>query len=408
MKNGTEKNINRPAFNRDIAAAIGRHYEAVRTKRPVAYTLMSSNPLIEVAYAAGIQPAFPENYACVCAAKHASTDYCSRAEIRKYSRDLCSYCRNNIGYTLEGGDNPPAGGIGDPDIFLITSSACTHYFKWWDTLHEIHGKPLVFVNTPRVMEREVIPDYYMDYAGDEILAAVDEIERHLGITISRERLSRAVGYSDQLVEYWQKILALQKQVPAPLNLSDLGNALFVLIVLAGTREGVTLMAQIYEETARRAAEGTGVLPAEMERHRLMWLNIPFWYNLKLFGMFENEGCVFPLSDYCQYIWGTTRMDPDRPVESLARKALEGELNTSVDAHIDPMLEDIEAYHIDGVVAHFNKSCRVLSVGALDAVAAIREKLNLPVLVLDGDHADESEYEPARTMTRVEAFLEMLG
>lgn len=117
MKNGTEKNINRPAFNRDIAAAIGRHYEAVRTKRPLAYTLMSSNPLIEVAYAAGIQPAFPENYACVCAAKHASTDYCSRAEIRKYSRDLCSYCRNNIGYTLEGGDNPPAGGIGDPDIF---------------------------------------------------------------------------------------------------------------------------------------------------------------------------------------------------------------------------------------------------------------------------------------------------
>ncbi|MEJ2587119.1 MAG: hypothetical protein P8165_05970 [Deltaproteobacteria bacterium] len=47
------------------------------------------------------------------------------------------------------------------------------------------------------------------------------------------------------------------------------------------------------------------------------------------------------------------------------------------------------------------------MGALDAVTAIREVLKLPVLVLDGDHADESEYEPARSMNRIDAFLEML-
>lgn len=401
------QDIDRPAFNRDIAAAIGRHYEAVRKNRPVGYTLMSSNPLIEVAYAAGIQPAFPENYACVCAARHMSTAYCNQAEALKYSRDICSYCRNNIGYTVEAGEDPPAGGIGSPDLLLMTSSACTHYFKWWDTLKEIHKKPLIFVNTPRVMERAATPDYYMDYAKGEIEAAIRDIEAVLDVTISREALSRAVGYSDQLVEYWQKILALQTRVPAPLNLSDLGNALFALIVLAGTKEGVTLMAQIHDETARRAAEGRGVLTREGERHRLLWMNIPFWYNLKLFGTFEKRGCVFPMSDYCQYIWGTTRMDPGRPVESLARKALEGELNTSVDAHIEQLLRDIKAYQINGVVAHFNKSCRVLSVGALDAVTAIREELKLPVLVLDGDHADESEYEPARTMNRIDAFLEML-
>jgi benzoyl-CoA reductase/2-hydroxyglutaryl-CoA dehydratase subunit BcrC/BadD/HgdB len=308
---------------------------------------------------------------------------------------------------MKASENPPAGGIASPDLLLITSSACTHYFKWWDTLKEIHQKPLIFVNTPRVMEREAIPDYYMAYAMGEIEAALHDIEAILDRPISREALSRAVEYSDQVVAYWQKILALQRHVPAPLNLSDLGNALFVLIVLAGTEEGVTLMAQIHEETARRAAEGHGVLTGETERHRLLWMNIPFWYNLKLFGMFEERGCVFPMSDYCQYIWGTTRMDPARPLEGLARKALEGELNTSVDAHIDQLLQDMEAYQIDGVVAHFNKSCRVLSVGALDAVTAIREKFNLPVLVLDGDHADESEYEPARTMNRIEAFLEML-
>ena len=140
----------RPAFNRDIAAAMKKHYSLTRNRKPLAHTLMSSNPLIEVAYAAGIQPAFPENYACVCAARHASPAYCAKAEAHHYTQDLCSYCRNNLGYILADDMEPPSGGIGDPDLLLLTSSACSHYFKWWDTLQEIHRKPLVFVNTPRV------------------------------------------------------------------------------------------------------------------------------------------------------------------------------------------------------------------------------------------------------------------
>ena len=102
------------------------------------------------------------------------------------------------------------------------------------------------------------------------------------------------------------------------------------------------------------------------------------------------------------------MDGNRPLESLARKALGGELNTSVDAHIDRMLEDISAYHIDGVIAHSNKSCRVLSVGALDVVEAIRKKYNIPALMLDGDHADERVYSEVEVMTRIDTFLDMLG
>ena len=398
----------RPAFNKDIGAAIGRHYNNVQTNKPVAYALMSSNPLIEVAYAAGIQPAFPENYACVCAARHVSKEYCGKAEAHNYAQDLCSYCRNNLGYLYGAGENPPMGGIGEPDLLLMTSSACTHYFKWWDALHEIYGKPLIFVNTPRVMEPEAIPDYYMDYAQSEIEEAIAEIEKVLGIDIRLERLAQAVNRSDQVVDYWQKLLELQKSVPSPLGLSDLTNALFVLIVLAGTQEGVDLMKKIYHETVQLVEAGKGALPKGEERHRLLWLNIPFWYNLKIFGYFEDRGCVFPVSDYGKYVWGTTRMDSHRPLEGLARKALGGELNTSVDAHIDRLLEDIGAYGIDGVIAHSNKSCRVLSVGALDAVEAIRENLNIPTLILEGDHADERVYSEAEVMTRIDTFLDMLG
>jgi benzoyl-CoA reductase/2-hydroxyglutaryl-CoA dehydratase subunit BcrC/BadD/HgdB len=292
-------------------------------------------------------------------------------------------------------------------MLLMSSSACSHYFKWWDTLHEIYGKPLVFVNTPRVMEPQSVPDYYLEFAMQEIKEAIAEIERIAGVEISDERLAQAVAWSGESVEYWQQLLELQKAVPCPMDLSDLGNALFVLIVLAGTQEGVDLMKKILEETQQRVAEGKGILSAEEEKHRLLWLNIPFWYKLDLFGYFENQGCVFPFSDYTQYIWGTTQMDGSRPLESLARKALSGELNTSLFDHIDNLLEDIQEYRIDGVIAHSNRSCRVLSVGLFDTVEVIREELKLPTLILDGDHTDERVYSEAGIMQRIEAFLEML-
>jgi benzoyl-CoA reductase/2-hydroxyglutaryl-CoA dehydratase subunit BcrC/BadD/HgdB len=144
-----------------------------------------------------------------------------------------------------------------------------------------------------------------------------------------------------------------------------------------------------------------------EKHRLLWINIPFWYKLGIFGFFEDRGCVFPFSDYTQYIWGTTRMDGSKPLESLAGKALSGELNMSLDAQIDKLLQDITAYHVDGVIAHSNRSCRVLSVGIPDAVQIIRDELNIPALVLDCDHTDERVYSDNVIMQRIDAFLEML-
>ena len=403
-----KKKGERPSFNKDISAAIGRHYKDVQTKRPMGYALMAPNPLVEIAYAAGIQPGFPENYAAVSAVKHLSRKYCETAEAHSYGPDVCSYCRNNLGYVYDSKENPPLGGLGIPDLLFLTSCACTHYFKWWDALHEIYNIPLIYINTPRVMEPKSMPDYYLDYAIKEIEKAITQIEDVVGVKITHEKLSQVVTLSGEVVDYWQKILELQKAVPCPMNLTDISNALFVLIALVGKQEGVDVIKTVYNEMKQRVAEGIGVFTKEEEKHRLMWINIPFWYNLGLFGYFEERGCVFPLSDYTQYIWGTTKMDGAKPLESLARKALGGELNTSLDDQIEKMLIDIKEYRIDGIIAHSNRSCRVLSVGIPDAVAVIQKEFNLPTLVLDGDHTDERVFSDANIMNRIKSFLEMLG
>jgi hypothetical protein len=104
--------------------------------------------------------------------------------------------------------------------------------------------------------------------------------------------------------------------------------------MAGTREGADLMEKIYHETSQRAKPEKGFWTKCEEKHRLLWLNIPFWYNLKILGYFEDRGCAFPMSDYCQYIWGVTRMDSQNPLEGLARNPL-GASSTPVWTIISP-------------------------------------------------------------------------
>jgi len=106
-----------------------------------------SKPLVEIAYAAGIQPAFPENYAAVSSVKHLSRKYCETAEAHNYGL-IYAPIAGTIWDMFTILKRIPLGGLGIPDLLFLTSCACTHYFKWWDALHEIYNIPLSML-TPR-------------------------------------------------------------------------------------------------------------------------------------------------------------------------------------------------------------------------------------------------------------------
>ena len=391
--------------NKVIGGAIRKHYQDVQQNRPLAYALLAPDPMIELCYAAGIQPAFPENYACVCAARKVSGRFCEVAENNLLLPDLCSYMRTAVGsWFAREVEKLPMGGLPEPDLLVYTTSACVTYYKWWDLYKFYFNKPLIYVNTPRIMDE--IEDYYIDFTMKEIQRAIGELEKLLGKKIPEENIAEVVKYSDQLVEYWHKMLELQKTVPAPAGLNDISNILFLLVALPGTKEAVDIAKQAYEEMKERADKKIGNVSDE--RHRLMWLNIPMWYNLGLTNYFEDRGCAIPISDYTNYIWGVPRLDRPDPIESLAIKALKGELNESVEYYIDWMLRDIKEYKLDGVVIHSNRSCKVLSVGLLDAAKIVRETYDIPVLIIESDHTDDRAYSDAEVKTRIDAFIESLG
>ena len=397
-----------------VSAALRQYYKDLWENRPLAWSVVSSNPLNDLCGVLGIQVAYPENYACVCAAQHLSEKYCTIAEAHDYKPELCSYIRNNFGFLLDEGTEHPLGGLPEPDLLTTVSNACLNYLKWFDALRLHFDKPYVVINTPTRMSDEEPPDYYLEYMVREVEDAMAELEKISGNKATAQKLKETAHYSREQAKYWMGLLELNKAVPAPLNFSDLANLIFVPTSLSGTELGVDLLKQAHKEVEERVKNKIGAIPDE--RHRLILLNIPPWYRLGLSGLFAEKGCVFPFGDYTRYVWCTQDLDDSDPIEHFARKALafghtgygSSCAETLYGSIEDRLAEDIKAYKIDGALVQINKSCKIMSTGALDMATVMREKFGLPVVVLDADQADERFYSDAEVQLRLDAFFEMIG
>jgi benzoyl-CoA reductase/2-hydroxyglutaryl-CoA dehydratase subunit BcrC/BadD/HgdB len=82
------------------------------------------------------------------------------------------------------------------------------------------------------------------------------------------------------------------------------------------------------------------------------------------------------------------------------------LNVSIDRMFEKMKSLIQKYHVDGVVMHSNRSCKPYSFGQYDLQKMIREKLNIPTLILEADMVDERNFSESQIESRIDAFMEI--
>src|SRR3970040_1154051 len=64
------------------------------------FAWVSGTVHIEIFWALGIYPVYPENYSAVCASIQRAQEFFETAEEKGYSIDLCSYSRGNFGMVL--------------------------------------------------------------------------------------------------------------------------------------------------------------------------------------------------------------------------------------------------------------------------------------------------------------------
>jgi len=395
---------------KELNAVIVDYYrecnDAKKIGKPVGW-MPPMNGAIELFYAMDLQPVFPENWSPICAAFGLTPGNFEVTDAMGYSGDLCGYLRNINGYVYglmnEGGG--PLGGLPEPDIIVSPGGGCVPVMKIFHILEQRFHQAAVFkADLPQVAVEDIGGDH-MDYAVSEINRLTRFLSDVTGRKLDMGRLKEVVALSDRACQLWDEIMTYREFIPTPFSAAEIG-IMFVMVTRQGTRVAVDYLTRVRDEVKERAGSGVGVI--ENEKVRLFWDNIPLWYNMGLLNYFEKTGGVIVAETYSA-AW-SLRLDVDNPVEALALKSLMSYPMVScvsVKKRKDMVLKACRDYSIDGAILHSNKSCHPITLGQMDIKRALDEELDIPSLVIDGDHMDERNFSMAQFQTRADSFMEML-
>jgi benzoyl-CoA reductase/2-hydroxyglutaryl-CoA dehydratase subunit BcrC/BadD/HgdB len=408
----TKKSTKRLKTAKELQLVVADYYQrcisAGAEGRPVGW-MPPMNGVIELFYAMDLQPVFPENWSPVCAAFGLAPANFAVSESMGYSRDLCGYLRNIIGY-VHGQMNEkdsPFGGLPAPDMLMSPGGGgCVPVMKIFQELARRFPDARVFhADLPQVAVED-IQEYHIDYAMSEGERLTDFLTETTGRRLDEDRLKEVVLLSDRACALWDEIMSFRKYRPVPFSAAEMG-IMFVMVTLQGTQTAVDYLTRVRDEVRQKAEAGIGVI--ENEKIRLFWDNIPLWYNMGLFNYFEKNGGVVVAETYSA-AW-SIRLDTRNPKRALALKSLMSYplvSCVSINKRKEMVLKACRDYAIDGVIFHRNKSCLPITLGQMEIKEALEKDLGIPSVIIDADHMDERNFSFAQFQTRVDAFMEMLS
>ncbi|MFC1859681.1 2-hydroxyacyl-CoA dehydratase subunit D [Thermodesulfobacteriota bacterium] len=361
----------------------------------------------EIFYAMGILPYFPENYVTICAAKQQAGRFCEIAEKLGYSMDLCSYARAGIGMMME--EDGPLGPMPVPNVIVGNTLGCDPYTKWWEIEARHYGVPLYIFDGPYNYSGK-LHDYQVRYMARDLEKMVEFLEEHTGRRFEMDKLKEAIAYLDETHRLFQEVLDLRANVPCPIGLREMAGELYYLVVRAGTREARDYYTLLRDEVRGRVESGQGILFDE--KFRLIYENIPLWYNLQLFDSLAEKGAVIAADSYTMMDWQNLyfaglRMDPEQPFESVAKKILFWWSNIGLETRIAQYLKVCRSHHIDGAILFSNRSCKMYSFGLHD-MGRVMEENGIPTMTFEAEMADPRSFNRVQVETRIDAFLEVLA
>ena len=374
----------------------GRYVHGVH---PVAW--VTSGAPVELLRALGYFVLYPENHAAICAAQHKAGDLCAHAEGAGYSMDLCSYARTDIGSVLSG--QSPVGKLPRPDLLVACTNICQTVLQWYRALAEHLKTPLAVVDTPFLFEQEP-GEHQIDYVAQQLQELAEAAARVAGRRFELASLKKVLALSKEATLLWGEILDQNRRRPAPLTAFDQFVHLAPIVSLRGLPECVHYYRHLLAECRRRADHGVGAV--KEERVRLVWDNLPIWFNLrKMSHQLASRGFGLVAATYTN-AWAECAplIDPAEPVRSGARVYSSVILNRGLGHRKNALLRMCKDFSASGVLFHSDRSCKPYSLGQYLLKDEL-EKEGIRGLVLEADHSDPRVFAQEQITARLEAFME---
>jgi 2-dehydropantoate 2-reductase len=365
----------------------------------------SSLAPVEIVRALGLAPYFPENHAALISARGQAAGCIARASAEGFSQFASSAMRTDIGANLLGA-SPLATAYGisgppRPDVVVYSTNTGHELLRWFEFYGTRYGVPVLGLHPPPALHELERID--IDAAVAQMLRLTSQLEKATGRALDSDRLVEVVGRSADAASLWSDILALGRSVPAPLTFFDTMVHLAPMVLLRGTQEAVDYYRELKAELEERVAQGVAAVPGES--HRFYWDGPPIWHaRLPLARVFADRGVAVVASTFCD-VFTLPGLDPDDPVESMARTYTGVFGNRSEDYKTAHLAAQFEQYGVDGAVFHDSRTAPEASHVRYGLAVRTERVTGVPAFVIEADSHDPRLFSSDPLQGLLSTFLE---
>jgi benzoyl-CoA reductase subunit B len=408
------------------ASAYQKAYGAELRQRVVAdgepFALVQADTPHEIFHAMDIPIVSNQWWSAYISAKRLSAKYFGTMDALGYPANRCRYCSLGLACTLtDDSATAPWGGLPRPTVLVarLTCDCVQHVFAQWAAALGTEFFPLEapawqiktadWYRHARDGWEEIFEPARIRLLVGEMQQLIELLERKTQrrfdlrqFTELMHRINEQEGYIAEAAD----LVATAR--PCPVSITDQMPNTMIPQWHRGSEWAVAHARRFRDEVASRVRDGVGV--AANERLRLMWIGAGLWHDTSFYQALEEKlGAVFVWSMYMpfagpQYI----RALRGKPLEALASRICS--MNEVL--HLPPwmngwMVSEAERFGIDAAVMLVPPDSRLSQSGTRLTALALREA-GTPVLLLDADMVDATNWSHERMVALVEEFLTREG
>jgi benzoyl-CoA reductase/2-hydroxyglutaryl-CoA dehydratase subunit BcrC/BadD/HgdB len=360
----------------------------------------ASNFPVEIPETLGLAVVYPENQAAGISARGAGVQMCEEAEAEGYSNDICAYARISLAYAKLK-QAPVAPNVPMPDFVLCCNNICNCMIKWYENLAKELNIPMFTIDVPFNPDYEV-SDAQLAYVRAQFWDVIHKLEDLTGKKWSDEKYKEVMEISGRTSRAWLAATACAKYTPSPFNGFDLLNHMAVMVTARGKLEAAEAMETLLKEYEENHVNGTSTFRGE-EKHRIMFEGIACWPWLRVTSTgLKSRGINMVTTIYAD-AFGFIYDDFDGMCKAYCNVPNAINLEHARDKRIKLCQDN----HVEGLLVHTNRSCKLWSGFMPEMSRQIGEACNIPVASFDGDQADARNFSEAQYDTRVQGLTEIM-
>ncbi|MEO1813957.1 MAG: 2-hydroxyacyl-CoA dehydratase [Acetobacterium sp.] len=359
----------------------------------------SSNFPVEIPETLGLAVCYPENQAAGIAARGGGERLCNISEDDGYSNDICAYARINLAYAKI--KDTPEQNMPEPDFLLCCNNICNCMIKWYENLAKDLDIPMIIIDIPFNPDYEV-SDAQVAYVKAQFLEAIKQLEELTGKKWTEEKFQEVMEYSGRTSRAWLAATSEAKHTPSPFNGFDLLNHMAVMVTARGKKEAAEAMEVLHKEYLENVETGNSTFRAE-EKHRIMFEGIACWPYLRATSTgLKSRGINMVTTIYAD-AFGFIYDDFDGMVKAYCNVPNAMNLEHARDKRVKLIKDN----HVEGLLVHTNRSCKLWSGFMAEMSRQISEECEIPHVAFDGDQADPRNFSEAQYETRVQGLTEIM-